>query len=116
MPGLSHAPASPPGPARSSPGQAFLLLTVAALVWGGNVVASRFAIGEISPMVLTCLRWLVVVVVFCLWSPRRILAEWPELRPHWRFGLAMGACGYTVFSAVLYVAAYFTTAVNLAIL
>ena len=45
--------ASPPP---SATGQAYLLLTVAALAWAGNVVASRFAIGTVSPMALTCLR------------------------------------------------------------
>jgi drug/metabolite transporter (DMT)-like permease len=96
--------------------QAYLLLSLAALAWGGNVVASRFAIGAVSPMALTCLRWAVVVVIFLGFGPQRIAAEWPALRPHWRFAIVMGAGGYTVFSAMLFVAAYFPPAVNLAIL
>jgi drug/metabolite transporter (DMT)-like permease len=38
------------------------------------------------------------------------------LLPYWRVGLWMGALGYTLFSAIIYVAAYYTQAVNLAIL
>jgi drug/metabolite transporter (DMT)-like permease len=96
--------------------QAYLLLSIAALAWGGNVVASRFAIGTVSPMALTALRWAVVVAIFVALGPRRLAADWPALRPHWRFAMLMGAGGYTVFSAMLFIAAYFTPAVNLAIL
>lgn len=96
--------------------KAYLLLTLAALAWGGNVVASRFAIGEVSPMALTCLRWAVVVAFFLGLGPGRLAADWQLLRPHWRFAVIMGAGGYTVFSAMLFIAAYFTPAVNLAIL
>jgi len=115
-----RTPAPPPSVSslrsHRSAGQAYLLLSAAALAWGGNVVASRFAIGEISPMALTCLRWAVVIVVFLVMGPRRIIGEWPLLKPYWRSALLMGSGGYTVLSAVLYVAAYYTPAVNLAIL
>lgn len=116
---MQDRPPNPPGPASSyqqPPGHAYLLLTVAALAWAGNVVASRFAIGEISPMALTCLRWAIVLVVFLIMGSRQGIDAWPALRRHWRAGLLMGAAGYTVFSATLYVAAYYTSAVNLAIL
>lgn len=97
-------------------GWAYLLLVVATLAWGGNVVASRLAIGAVSPMALTSLRWVVVVAIFLALGPRRLAREWPALRPHWRFAFVMGAAGYTVFSAMIYIAAYYTEAVNLAIL
>jgi drug/metabolite transporter (DMT)-like permease len=97
-------------------GRAYLLLTIAALAWGGNVVASRFAIGAISPMALTSLRWAIVVVIFLGMGGRRSLGSWEQIRPHLARALLMGALGYTVFSAALYVGAYFTSAINLAIL
>jgi drug/metabolite transporter (DMT)-like permease len=96
--------------------QAYLLLSIASLAWAGNAVVSRIAIGEISPMVLTCLRWTIVSVIFLLVRGRRLGDDMRLLLPHWRTGLWMGAIGYTLFSAVLYVAAYYTQAVNLAIL
>ena len=43
--------------------QAYLLLSLTALFWGGNAIAGRLAVGEISPMALTALRWVIVVVV-----------------------------------------------------
>ena len=96
--------------------QAYLLLSIASLAWAGNAVVSRLAIGEVSPMVLTCLRWTIVSAIFLVVRGGQLRDDMQLLLPHWRTGLWMGAIGYTVFSAVLYVAAYYTQAVNLAIL
>jgi drug/metabolite transporter (DMT)-like permease len=96
--------------------QAYLFLSAASFAWAANAVVSRVAVGEVSPMVLTCGRWLFVSVVFLVWRGRQLRDDARLLWPHWRFGLWMGAVGYTLFSVVLYVAAYFTQAVNLAIL
>src|SRR3954468_13193490 len=40
-------------------GRPYLLLTLTMLMWGGNAVAGRLAVGEVSPMALTGLRWVV---------------------------------------------------------
>jgi drug/metabolite transporter (DMT)-like permease len=113
MPGDQFPSAEPP--ARSA-WQAYLLLSIASLAWAGNAVVSRIAIGEVSPMVLTCLRWTIVSAIFLVVRGSRLRDDMQLLLPHWRIGLWMGAIGYTLFSAVLYVAAYSTHAVNLAIL
>lgn len=96
--------------------QAYLLCAVAAASWGGNAVCGRLAVGEISPMVLTCLRWFFVLGCFALFMPRQTFGEWRAIAPHWRFGLIMGFIGYTAFAAALYVGGHYTTAVNLALL
>ena len=67
--------------AASSPLLSLALLTT--LMWAGNGVAGRLAVGEISPMALTCLRWVVVVVILGNLMRRQVAAEWPELAPRW---------------------------------
>ena len=37
--------------------QPMLLLALTALFWAGNAVASRLAVGEVSPFLLVFLRW-----------------------------------------------------------
>jgi drug/metabolite transporter (DMT)-like permease len=101
---------------RSSAWRAYFLLSLASLAWAGNAVISRVAIGEVSPMLLTCARWLIVSVIFVVMRGGRLGDDARLLLPHWRTGLWMGAIGYTLFSAIIYVAAYYTQAVNLAIL
>lgn len=95
---------------------AYTLLTIAQIVGAGNIVAGRLAPGEISPMLLTGLRWGIAAVVLCVVGRRQLMTALPVLRTRWRSMLWMGATGSAVFSALFYAAASHTTGVNLAIL
>jgi drug/metabolite transporter (DMT)-like permease len=95
--------------------QPYLLLVLTTLGWGGNAVASRMAVGQISPMLMTAGRWALVLTVMSLTCRRQIAGSLPQLRRQWRSILAMGATGFTAFNALNYVAAHYTTAVNLSI-
>ncbi len=86
------------------------------LMWAGNSIVGRLAIDEISPMALVCLRWCVVSVFFVLFARRYLIADWPVIRRNVPYLLAMGAAGYTGFSAFLYLAAHHTSGVNMTIL
>jgi drug/metabolite transporter (DMT)-like permease len=96
-------------------GQAYVLLSLTALMWGGNAIAGRLAVGEVSPMVLTCLRWVFVVAVMIPLVGRQVVAEWAKIRARWVFTILMGAFGFTAFNGLFYAAAHHTTAVNLTI-
>jgi drug/metabolite transporter (DMT)-like permease len=96
-------------------GQAYVLLTLTTLMWGGNAIAGRLAVGEVSPMMLTCLRWVIVVIVLLPLVGRQVVAAWPQIRERWVFTILMGAFGFTGFNALFYAAAHHTTAVNLTI-
>jgi drug/metabolite transporter (DMT)-like permease len=37
--------------------RAYLFLIITALSWGANAVAGKMAVGHISPMLLTSVRW-----------------------------------------------------------
>ena len=97
-------------------GQPYLLLTLTTLLWSGNAVASRMAVGEISPMALTCLRWVIVCAVLLVLARKQVAADWPLLAPRWRSILWMGLLGYTGFNALFYAAGHHTSAVNIAII
>jgi drug/metabolite transporter (DMT)-like permease len=93
-----------------------VLLSLAALFWAGNTVAGRLAVGEIAPMQLTFLRWVVVLAVLWPLYGREVRAHWPLLKPEMSRLALMAALGFTGFNALFYVAAYRTTAVNLGII
>ncbi|HEX2725021.1 MAG TPA: DMT family transporter [Beijerinckiaceae bacterium] len=97
-------------------GRPFLLLVLTTLMWGGNAVASRLAVGHISPMALTCLRWLGVCAILAPLMGRQVVADLPVLLPRWSYIALMAALGFTVFNALMYAAAHHTSAVNLTIL
>lgn len=96
-------------------GNAYLLLALTTLIWGGNAIASRLAVGNISPMGLTSLRWVGVCLIFPLLFRRELVAHWPIIRAHAPQIALMGGLGFTVFNALMYVAGHHTSAINMGI-
>ena len=92
------------------------LLFLATLGWGSNTIASRLAVGEVSPMLLIFFRWGIVVVILLALYWRQMIDEWPVIRPRLKWLLIMGGCGLSLFNAFFYIAAHSTTAVNLGII
>jgi drug/metabolite transporter (DMT)-like permease len=107
-------PASP-APRRPASFAAYPLLVGTMLLWGGNVVAGKWAVGEVSPQVLTCLRWAVACLVLAVPARAGFVAEWGRLKPHWPYVLLMGACGYTLYASLFYAAGLYTTGINIAL-
>ncbi len=92
---------------------AYLLLTT--LLWGGNAVAGKLAVGHISPMALNAGRWVLALCVLLGVSLPQLKTDWPVIRRHMPLLLGLGAIGYTGFNGFLYSALQYTTAVNAAI-
>jgi drug/metabolite transporter (DMT)-like permease len=93
-----------------------VLLTLTAIFWAGNAVASRLAVGQIAPMQLVCLRWLMVLAVMWPLYGGEVRAHWGEVRPQLGRIVVVAFLGLTGFNALFYVAAHTTTAVNMGIL
>jgi len=94
---------------------AYLLLIATALFWGGNAIAGKLAIGHISPMMLTFLRWLVAFVVLVIIGRDHLRRDWPTIRQNWRYLFMLGALGFAAFNIGLYSALSYTTAINVSI-
>jgi len=97
-------------------GRAYALLTITALCWAANAIFGQLAVGEVSPMAMTALRWLGVLILIAVFARRPVQRDWPALRAHLPFIAAMGAIGFAMFNALFYAAAYSTTAINIGIL
>ncbi|HEV7416455.1 MAG TPA: EamA family transporter, partial [Tianweitania sediminis] len=83
---------------------AYLLLVFTMLLWAGNAVAGKFAVGNISPMLLNTLRWLIAAVVLALLARKRLQSEWPVMKANAPLLFGLGAAGMTGFGISLYVA------------
>ena len=94
----------------------YLLMILTTLAWAGNAVASRLAVGEISPMMLTAGRWALVLGLVAVVARRAVLRNLDVLRAQWRAAALMGATGFTAFNALFYLAGHHTSAVNISIL
>lgn len=97
------------------PVKAYSYLVITTLLWGGNAVVGKLAVGHISPLTLNFGRWMIAVIVITAISVPQIRKDWPLLRHSWPLLLVLGAIGYTGFNAFLYSALQYTSAVNGAI-
>src|SRR6185437_15451412 len=93
-----------------------LLLVLTTLIWAAHSIVGRLAVGQIGPMTLTCLRWGAALIPILIAARPSLRRDWPALRERWVYLTAMGMAGYTVFVALFYVAAHYTTALNLSII
>jgi drug/metabolite transporter (DMT)-like permease len=99
-------------PAASALGHPYLLLTLAPLFWGGNMVAAKLAVGEVSPFVLLFARFFAALLVVLPFAWPHMREDWPALRRSAGWLLFYGAFGYAAFNACLYAGALYTTAIN----
>lgn len=102
-----------------SPGavlQARVMLVLTTLFWGGNAVAGKIAVGEVSPFVLTFLRWSLAALIVAAVALPHLRRDWPNIRDRLGYLAAMGAMGFTVFAALLYYGLFTTTAINATII
>jgi drug/metabolite transporter (DMT)-like permease len=94
---------------------AYLFLLSTMLLWGGNSVAGKLAVGHVSPMTLVFLRWVMAVLILLPIGWRALREDWPEVRRHWKLLAGLGACGFTIFNVIFYTALNYTTAINVSI-
>ena len=94
---------------------AYVLLILTTLFWGGNAVAGKFAVGHISPMLLTTLRWGMAAAVLAPFALPHLRRDWPTVRANLALLVALGAAGFYLFNAAMYLALTYTTAINVSI-
>lgn len=92
------------------------MLSLTMLFWGAHAVVARFSVGQISPMMLTAGRWILVMLLLAACYGRELRQAIPVIRTHPGYMLMMGMLGYTAFNVMMYSAAQFTTAVNMSLL
>lgn len=94
----------------------YALLALAGLCWSGNHVIGRAIAGEVPPIGISTLRWLLPLPVIWLLARQHLRRDWPAIRAHWRVMLWLGATGGALFSALQYVGLQYTSAVNVSVL
>ncbi len=96
-------------------GRAYLYLVITALAWGANAVAGKLAVGHISPMLLTTLRWAMALTIMLCFALPRVSRDRAVIRQNLPLLFAYGAIGFTSFNVLLYSALQYTTAINVVI-
>ena len=94
---------------------AYALLLLTTLFWGGNAVAGKLAVGHVSPILLTAARWGFALMILLAVGRKRLVKDWPVIRKHLRLLTGLGALGFTGLNVALYSALLHTTAINTSI-
>jgi drug/metabolite transporter (DMT)-like permease len=93
----------------------FFLLALAGLLWSGNHVSGRAVAGEIPPLFLSALRWLIGALAIAPFALPHMRRDWPLVLEKWKAVVFLSLLGGTIFSALQYVGLQWTTALNVAV-
>ena len=96
-------------------GNAYVLLLIATLGWGGNAVAGKLASPDWGPFTLTCIRWLLVVLVLLPFAWRHMIQDKLLIVKRWWFFMFAGGVGMALFNLLMFLALNYTTAINISI-
>src|ERR1700675_1654147 len=105
---------SPPAPDRIGwlNQQPYLLLSLTALFWAGNIVLGRYVAGHVPPMTLSCVRWIGAFFMLLPFAWPHLKRDWPELRAHLGLMVVLSATGFAINNALSYWALQHTQALN----
>lgn len=95
--------------------KAYVLLLMTMLFWGGNAVAGKLAVGEVSPMFLNLSRWAIAFAILYFLGRKQLRADWPLLASRLPLLAVLGTLGFSLFNVALYSALTFTSAINASI-
>jgi drug/metabolite transporter (DMT)-like permease len=101
-----------PSPLHWLNNQPYLLLSLTALFWAGNIVLARHVGDHVPPITLTTIRWFGVFLILLPFAWPHLRRDWPALRAHLPLMLFLSAIGFAFNNAISYWAMQYTEALN----
>lgn len=92
-----------------------LLMTLPPLLWAGNAVVGRLAVGSVPPLMLNFLRWAIAALIL-LPLGWRALRDVEAIGERWKYLLAAGLLGVGSYNALQYMALVTTTPINVTLI
>jgi len=96
--------------------RAALLLTIPPLSWAGNAVFARMLVGEVSPLILSLLRWAIALILLAPFAVSALRTYGPTLRAHWKVIATLGVIGVGGYNTFQYLALQTSTAMNVTLI
>lgn len=90
----------------------YLLLSLTALFWSGNMVVARGVTELVPPFALAFWRWTLALALVLPFALPHLRAQWPALRAAWRPVLVLGVLSVGCYNTFAYVGLQYTTATN----
>jgi len=90
----------------------YVLLSLTALLWAGNLVLGRYIAGHIPPVTLACVRWFGATLILLPFAWTQLVADWPIIRRNIPLLLLLSATGIASYNAMSYYGLQFTLALH----
>ncbi|WP_265943056.1 DMT family transporter [Dechloromonas sp. A34] len=94
----------------------YLLLTLTALFWSGNMVLGRGIRADVPPLALAFWRWAIAFVLVLPLALPHLKSQWPLLKAGWKPVLTLGLIGVGGYNTFAYLALQHTSATNAVLL
>jgi drug/metabolite transporter (DMT)-like permease len=88
-----------------------LLLTTAPLLWAGNAVVGRLLAGEVPPLTLNWIRWVLTALIL-LPLAWRALVPFARIAERWRYLALLGLLGVGLYNSLQYLALVTSSPMN----
>jgi drug/metabolite transporter (DMT)-like permease len=89
-----------------------LLLTLVSIFWAGNFVLGRGIVGEIPPVTLACLRWMLATLIFLPFAWQHLERDAAAIRKNWLMLVFLGVIGAGCYNTLSYLGLVWTEALN----
>jgi drug/metabolite transporter (DMT)-like permease len=93
-------------------GNAYVLLVLTMLFWGGNAVVARGAHELVPPLTLAWMRWTIATLIILPIAWPYLKRDYAVIRAHWPVIAFLGALGAGSFVSLFYIGLGKTTAIN----
>jgi len=94
----------------------YLYPLLAILIWAGNTVVNKLAVGVIFPAEIGFYRWVLAGILFTPFMLKPVLANWTTIKPNLGKIFILGVLGMAVYQSLAYFAATLTSATNMGII
>ncbi|KJJ97892.1 membrane protein [Pseudomonas sp. 21] len=94
----------------------YLFPLLAVVIWSGNTVVNKLAVGQIAPAEIGFFRWVLAGALLTPFLLRATLAHWPVIRANLGRIVTLGLLGMAVYQCLAYYAAALTSATNMGII
>lgn len=93
----------------------YLLLTLAAMFWGGNYVVGHVLVARADPIIMTEARWAITAILLMTLYFKQVQQCWLMMRKSLGVIFFLSLCGQVLFPLTLYIGLQYTTSLNAAI-
>lgn len=94
----------------------YVPLLIAALIWGGNAIVTKASAGVISPAGMAFYRWALAIVLLTPFVAPGAYENRTLIRRQLGRLAVLGILGFAAFPGLMYIAAQFTSAINIGII